>query len=46
MNRFFVFFKTIPRHFEGDKNYKDSLQMYANVKLGCSPNYDSFEANF
>ena len=32
-----------------DKNSyqnKDSLQMYANVKLGCSPNYDSFEANF
>ena len=25
---------------------KENLQMYANVKLGCSPNYDGFEANF
>ena len=25
---------------------KENLQMYANMKLGCSPNYDGFEANF
>ena len=24
---------------------KENLQMYAIVKLGCSPHYDSFEAN-
>ena len=25
---------------------KENLQMYAIVKLGCSLNYDGFEANF
>ena len=25
---------------------KENLQMYTIVKLGCSPNYDYFEANF
>ena len=25
---------------------KENLQMYAIAKLGCSPNYDGFEANF
>ena len=25
---------------------KGDLQMYAIVKLGCSPDYDGFEANF
>ena len=25
---------------------KENLQMYAIVKLGCSPNSDGFEANF
>ena len=25
---------------------KENLQMYAIMKLGCSPNYDGFEANF
>ena len=25
---------------------KENLEMYAIVKLKCSPNYDGFEANF
>ena len=25
---------------------KENRQMYAIVKLGCSPDYDDFEANF
>ena len=25
---------------------KKNLQMYTSVKLGCSLNYDAFEANF
>ena len=25
---------------------KENLQMYAIVKLGCSPDYDGFKANF
>ena len=25
---------------------KENHQMYAIVKLGCSPDYDDFEANF
>ena len=31
MNRFFVFFKTIPRHFEGDKNYLVELCNKTNI---------------
>ena len=26
--------------------YENKEKMYAAVKLGCSPNYDGFEANF
>ena len=26
--------------------YKENLQMYAILKLGYSPNYDGFKANF
>ena len=25
---------------------KENLQIYAILKLGCSPDYDNFEANF
>ena len=26
--------------------YENKEKMYATAKLGCSPNYDGFEANF